>query len=551
MKKSTLLFFTLLLSVFMLKATGTREIGAPVTITWDPPVSSKSVISDSAQSDAVNASKQWNYTYTVMRDNIELITGLTATQYTDWEATVGEHEYCVVVVYTDPDCISVPACVTTNAMPVGDCNAPTNFACEVEIWTRTLTWEKPNTDNTTSTLTGYKLYKNSEFLAFIEDPNVLVYVDEGGQEGTIHYCIEALYNDCVSEQVCVDAAPDCLPPDNIEAVAVGDNIEVTWYDDPTKFTKQVVFEEDFEGLEHGGGTMPDGWITIDADGDGYNWWAVNSSDYTGHSGIGLVTSASWVGGMPLNPDNYLITPQVFDEFDAFPKSVQFWVSAQDADWPAEHYAVMASSTGTNASDFTIVFEETLTAKGDKNGGERGTNAQGVWYERIIDLPMDTKYIAFRHFNTSDEFRINLDDVSVYASMPGGFTYDLFRNGVEIANNLEVNHYTDLNVPEGEYEYCVRRVAAHCTSDFICTTIVTDIGDAEINGVKVYPNPATDILFVKGDIKHVTLYNSLGQVVNARLFDNQIDVSSLTNGIYHMVITTTDDKQTVEKVIIAK
>lgn len=550
MKKITSLTFMLLLSLLMLKAAVTNEIGAPVTITWDPPISSKNLICESPQGEQIDVSKQRNFTYTVSRDNIELASGLTATQYTDWEATVGDHEYCVVVVYTNPDCISVPVCVNKNVLAVGDCNAPTNFACQAEIWTRTLTWEKPDTENMTSTLFGYKLYRNSEFIALIEDPNVLVYVDEGIPEGTQHYCIEALYDDCVSEQVCIDVEPDCFPPEHIEAVAVGDNIEVTWYDDPMKYPKQAVFTEDFEGLEHGGSTMPEGWTTIDADGDGYNWWAVNSPYYTGHSGIGLVTSASWTDGVTLNPDNYLITPQLFDEFEAVPKSVQYWVSAQDDEWPAEHYAVMASSTGTNASNFTIVFEETLTAKGDKNGGERGTNVQGIWYERIIDLPIDTKYIAFRHFNSSDVFRINLDDVSVYATLPGGSTYALFRNGVEIATNLEVNNYTDMNVPGGTYEYCVRRVAAHCVSDFTCTTI-TGIGDAEISGVKVYPNPATDILFVKGDIKHVALYNSLGQVVNARLINNQIDVSSLTNGIYHLVITTTDDKQTVEKVIIAK
>ncbi len=546
MKKSTLLFFTLALSVFMLKAATTREIGAPVTITWDPPVNSKNLICESPQGEQIDVSKQRNFTYTVSRDNIELASGLTATQYTDWKATVGEHEYCVVVVYTNPDCISVPVCVNKNVLAVGDCNSPTNFACDVQIWTITLTWEKPDTENMTSTLQGYKLYKNSEFMTLIEDPDVLVYQDLGIQEGTQHYCIEALYDDCVSEQVCVDATPDCFPPKNIEAVAEGENIKVTWYDDPMKNMKYVLLEEDFEGVEHLG-SLPEGWTTIDADGDGFNWYAINSPDYTGHSGTGLATSASW-NGAPLTPDNYLITPSL--DLDYPIEVVHYWVSAQDANWAADYYAVMVSSSATDASHFTTIFEEMVPVKGDNHVGERGTNEQGAWYERYIYLPPGTKYVAFRHFNSTDEFRINIDDVALYAGLAGGFTYDVFRNGVEIASNIHLNHYTDMNVTGGTYEYCVRRVAAHCVSDFNCTTI-TGIDDEEVSGVKVYPNPATDILFVKGDIKHVALYNSLGQVVNARLINNQIDVSSLTNGIYHMVITTTDDKQTVEKVIIAK
>ncbi len=546
MKKITSLTFMLLLSIFMLKAAVTNEIGAPVTITWDPPTNSKNLTCESPQGKMIDVSKQRSFTYTVSRDNIELVSGLTATQYTDYEATVGEHEYCVVVVYTNPDCISVPVCVNKNVLAVGDCNAPTNFACQAEIWTRTLTWEKPDTENMTGTLLGYKLYRNSEFMALIEDPDVLVYVDEGIPQGTQHYCIEALYDDCVSEQACVDAVPDCFPPENIEAVAEGDNIKVTWYDNPTKSTRSIVLEENFEGLEHLG-AVPEGWTTVDADGDGFNWYAVNNTNYVAHSGTAYATSDSWYMSA-LYPDNYLITP-AFDN-ECFVESVSYWVSAQDAEMPEEHYAVMASTSGTDISDFTIIFEETLTSEVGQTVGERGTKAQGLWYERYINLPPGTNYIAFRHFNTSDQFRLNIDDVTVYCSLPGSSTYALFRNGVEIANNLHINHYTDMNVAGGTYEYCVRIETAHCVSDFNCTTI-TGIENTEMSDVKVYPNPATHILNVTGDIKQVTMYNSLGQIVNTRLFNNQIDVSSLVNGIYHMVITTGDDKQIVEKVIIAK
>ncbi|PDP44340.1 hypothetical protein CLI82_10910, partial [Porphyromonas gingivalis] len=82
----------------------------------------------------------------------------------------------------------------------------------------------------------------------------------------------------------------------------------------------------------------------------------------------------------------------------------------------DHYAVMISKTGTNAGDFTVVFEE--TPNGINKGGARfglsteadGAKPQSVWIERTVDLPAGTKYVAFRHYNCSDLNYILLDDI---------------------------------------------------------------------------------------------------------------------------------------------
>ncbi|WP_200879158.1 choice-of-anchor J domain-containing protein, partial [Porphyromonas gulae] len=81
-------------------------------------------------------------------------------------------------------------------------------------------------------------------------------------------------------------------------------------------------------------------------------------------------------------------------------------AAQDAAWAGEHYAVYASSTGNDAANFTnALLEETLTAKSVVTAPEaiRGTRAQGTWYQKTVQLPAGTKYVAFRHFNCTDFF----------------------------------------------------------------------------------------------------------------------------------------------------
>ena len=182
-----------------------------------------------------------------------------------------------------------------------------------------------------------------------------------------------------------------------------------------------------EGFE--AGEVPAGWTLIDADGDGNNWESdpFNEEPGQGRNGGKCISSASFINNFgPVTPDNYLITPMVTGA-----TQVKYWVSGQDAAYAGEHYAVCASSTGTAAADFTIIFEETVT----------GAKVQGVWHERSVNLPSGTKYVAFRHYDCTDMFYLNLDDVSVIAGVglediEGGVSANLYPNPIKDKLNIE-------------------------------------------------------------------------------------------------------------------
>ena len=97
--------------------------------------------------------------------------------------------------------------------------------------------------------------------------------------------------------------------------------------------------------------------------------------------------------------------------------LSFYACAQDNLYAAEHYGVAISTEGnTSASDFTTIWEETLTAK-NKGGekGMRGMNDQGTWYNKVVDLSEyagQEVYIAIRHFNVTDQYWLDIDDVSL-------------------------------------------------------------------------------------------------------------------------------------------
>lgn len=164
-------------------------------------------------------------------------------------------------------------------------------------------------------------------------------------------------------------------------------------EDPT-----VLFE-DFEGVIPEGSDytydLPEGWTTIDADGDGNSWYIVNSVERA-HSGIAVATSASYFGE-PLTPDNWLITPKV-----PLDGTLHAWFRGQDPDWSSEPYAIYVSTTGTEIADFTEVLPRTV--------------ATAEYVEQVVDLSEyagQEGYVAFRHYDVTDQFRLNLDDVAIY------------------------------------------------------------------------------------------------------------------------------------------
>ena len=82
--------------------------------------------------------------------------------------------------------------------------------------------------------------------------------------------------------------------------------------------------------------------------------------------------------------------------------LSFWVAGQDQAWAAEHFSVYISTTGATVSDFTtaLFYDQVAT----------GTMTQYTCY--LTQYTGQTVYIAFRHHNITDMFRLNLDDVDI-------------------------------------------------------------------------------------------------------------------------------------------
>ena len=198
------------------------------------------------------------------------------------------------------------------------------------------------------------------------------------------------------------------------------------YDEPTQYWINQKEESNcFTALEAGKGYLYansgsenliysfednniDGWTTIDADGDGYNWELSTISAYIG---TGCVQSSSYINGIGvLTPDNYIVSPQL--TFNSL-SSVSFWACARDANYAADHFGVAVSTmSNTDPADFTIIEEWTMTAKSEK--------ALGYWYQFTVDLSQlagQMGYVALRHFNCSDQYYIMVDEITLFEVDP--------------------------------------------------------------------------------------------------------------------------------------
>lgn len=76
-----------------------------------------------------------------------------------------------------------------------------------------------------------------------------------------------------------------------------------------------------------------------------------------------------------------------------------------------------------------------------------------------------------------------------------------------------------------------------------------VEDFEIDGIKVYPNPVKNVLYIgrSDDRFDVEVYSILGQKVGSALATNQLDLSTFDTGVYFIKIKT--NNQTVIKKII--
>ncbi|MBR4837348.1 MAG: choice-of-anchor J domain-containing protein [Bacteroidales bacterium] len=282
----------------------------------------------------------------------------------------------------------------------------------------------------------YKVMCDNTYLGETEYPFYQMPV-EGMEEGSEHTtAVAAFYATGMGDWMSYDwtYAPcsNYAGTTEYNVTANGNDVTLTWTLNGTPGPGPQPGPGTDESYDFEDGTFQ-GWTTIDANNDGYDWvmgsqiggiYLASGASLagTGHnSSADMVCSGSYSNAtsMAITPDNYLVSPNK----GAY-QSITFYACAQDASYAAEHYGVAVSTGGATASEFTMVQEWTMTAKGsgiNSLGRDGQTRAQGSWYEKTVDLSAyagQQIWVAIRHFNCNDQFILNVDDITLTAATKG-------------------------------------------------------------------------------------------------------------------------------------
>ncbi len=319
------------------------------------------------------------------------------------------------------------------------CHEPTNLiASTIDTTYATLSWSSGGDE------TAWQICINND-LEHIVDVNDTTYTLTnliGGLEYTVMVRANCGYEPSEWVETTFITLSSCYAPRELAVSDVSSTSAlVTWEGESDSYviwyrTAETDGVSYFTDFEEG---LPVGWTTIDNDEDGYCWQSTDElgGGFNCHSGTVCMTSASFENSdlFPLEPDNWLVSPRL-----ALDGTLKVWLRIQDVSYPDEHFGIFVSTRGNAVADFTAqVLPETVATE--------------EYTEYTVDLSSfngQMGYIAVRHYNSFDQFRLNLDDFGLYSEpIPAGEWIE--------ATTTE-NYYEITNLAQGtEYDIQVRSI----------------------------------------------------------------------------------------------
>ena len=94
------------------------------------------------------------------------------------------------------------------------------------------------------------------------------------------------------------------------------------------------------------------------------------------------------------------------------------------------------------------------------------------------------YIAFRHFNCTDQYKMQLDEVSITKDKDPVF--NIYENGTKIDQVTGLNHYEVTLTQSGSYTYCISFAGEYCESAQVCADSIDASATVTFSGLDAAP-----------------------------------------------------------------
>ena len=133
-------------------------------------------------------------------------------------------------------------------------------------------------------------------------------------------------------------------------------------------------------------------------------------------------------------------------------------------------------------------------------------------------------------------------------------YNIWLDETLVAENASGTSHTFDGVTAEDY-HCVQVQAVYGDGITSVKSVATTMGtvgtaDQTAETMMLYPNPASEIVHLQGvEVENVMVYNALGQLVKECGKTAEINVATLTNGLYHVVVVGNDGMRHTARMVV--
>ncbi len=248
------------------------------------------------------------------------------------------------------------------------------------------------------------------------------------------------------------------------------------------------------------------------------------------------------------PNSYILKPDL-------PISFSFWIKYNDID--AQNCVVFNTSFEENRSVGVYFNIQNSTKKFSVGYGDGSYNfGSSTRRSYVSNFEMDTTdwHLITVVVTGPQHMKIYFD-----CEWQSGGTYSGEGYSLEYSNypGCIGRHDQDLHLPAyyfkgkiDEFRYWNRALLPADVEALCAITSLNDSPD-QSKDFKVYPNPTRERINIKSDYEidyNIKLYDQFGKLCFSEENIRQIDLSSLSNGLYVLLIKTANGQQFIEKII---
>lgn len=259
------------------------------------------------------------------------------------------------------------------------------------------------------------------------------------------------------------------------------------------------------------------------------------------------------------PDDYFISPKLNYSSDFV---FSFWCKA-DPDlegqesgglwgstlWNTEQFRVGYSTTGKEASDFIWLTDEP----------EVITSMDNSWTFKEYAIPAAAKYVCINYCTKDyNGFWFMVDDISI--AMPNAgkprrvaptfSNFDVYVDGSKVAST-EATSYTVTGLEEGDHTASVVAVYAEGESEPATVNFNIKLGGVDeiaAQGIRIYPNPATDVVNFGTAVDTAELLDMSGRCVAKVQDAAAMNLNGIAPGIYLVRMTVAGNVHTSRLIV---